>query len=122
MTIRSLCGMTAESALSNVVLPLPVPPETAMLQRLRTAHTNKVSIKESNEPRSLISRREKAWDRNLRIVTAGPSRANGGITALTLCPSFKRAFTMGEDSSTRLPRGPTILSISEYTWASSANG
>ena len=37
VTRRSLLGMYCERMLRNVVLPAPVPPETRMLMRARTA-------------------------------------------------------------------------------------
>ena len=42
--MRSEGGSSHDSALSSVVLPLPVPPDTAMLLRARTAHTRNVRI------------------------------------------------------------------------------
>ena len=57
---------------------------------------------------------------NFRIVSAEPSTASGGITALTRLPSGSRASTIGLDSSTRRPIRDTILSIVRRRWASSA--
>ena len=44
-----------------------------------------------------------------RMETKAPSKARGGMMALTRLPSAKRASTMGEVSSTRRPIRPTIL-------------
>jgi len=41
VTILSLSGMKAESALSCVVFPDPVPPETMMFRRIRTQAARK---------------------------------------------------------------------------------
>src|SRR4030043_422121 len=46
---------------------------------------------------------------NLRMERAGPSRARGGMMALTREPSGSRASTMGEDSSMRRPP-PELIS------------
>ena len=47
----------------------------------------------------------------------GPSGASGGMTTCTRWPSGMRAFTIGDDSSTRLPSGPSTRSISARSWA-----
>src|SRR5215213_7318265 len=44
-----------------------------------------------------------------RIVTSGPLRESGGMTALTRLPSGRRASTSGEASSMRRPTWATIL-------------
>ena len=56
---------------------------------------------------------------NLRMVSAEPSTASGGTTALTRLPSGRRASTIGLDSSTRRPMRETILSIVRRRCASS---
>ena len=58
---------------------------------------------------------------NFRIVSVGPRRASGGMIAFTRLPSGRRASTIGEDSSTRLPICETILSMIRSRWASSTN-
>ena len=56
------------------------------------------------------------------MVSLEPSRASGGMIALTRLPSGRRASTMGLVSSTRRPILLTILSMVRRRWASSANG
>ena len=58
---------------------------------------------------------------NFRIVSAAPSSAIGGTTALTRLPSGSRASTIGLDSSTRRPTRETILSMTRRRCASSMN-
>ena len=58
---------------------------------------------------------------NFRIVSAEPSTASGGMTALTRLPSGSRASTIGLDSSTRRPIRDTILSIVRRRCCSSVN-
>ena len=48
---------------------------------------------------------------NLLILKAGPSRARGGMMALTREPSASLASSMGELSSIRRPNGEMIRSI-----------
>ena len=45
-----------------------------------------------------------------QLGSMGPSRARGGMMALTREPSGSLASTMGDDSSTRRPMAETILS------------
>lgn len=113
--MRSVGGMQAESALSNVVFPLPVPPETAILRLRWTAQRKKVRTSLSNEPRSRMSSSEKNCSRNLRIVRIGPSSERGGMIAFTRCPCLRRALTIGDVSSMRLPSGEMIRSMSAFT-------
>ena len=49
------------------------------------------------------------------MVMLQPFKASGGITAFTREPSLRRASTMGELSSIRLPIGATIRSIAPIT-------
>ena len=58
---------------------------------------------------------------NLRIVSAGPLSAMGGITTLTREPSFRRASQMGVDSSTRRPTRLTMRSMTWRIWRSDSN-
>ena len=59
--------------------------------------------------------------RNLRIVSAGPFRASGGMIALTRDPSRRRASTIGELSSIRRPSGATMRSMTPSTARSLLN-
>ena len=53
--MRSSLGRTQDNALSSVVLPLPVPPETAIDLRARTAHVRHASMISSIEPAAFIA-------------------------------------------------------------------
>ena len=52
------------------------------------------------------------------MVSSGPLRESGGSTALTRWPWGKRALAMGDDSSTRRPKGPKMRSMSARTCSS----
>ncbi len=52
------------------------------------------------------------------MVKHGPTNDIGGMTALTRDPSGNLASTYGLDSSIRLPRGATILSMMRITCSS----
>ena len=71
------------------------------------------------EPKSIRSSTVSGSVANFRMVSAEPSIASGGTTALTRLPSGSRASTIGLDSSTRRPMRETILSIVRRRWASS---
>ena len=78
VTTRSPGSMKLESALSSVVLPEPVPPQTSRLQRRRTARPSSsasgaVSVPFSTSSSGLNPRRRKR-----RMVRTGPSSASGG--------------------------------------------
>ena len=66
-----------------------------------------------------VVERRAASRENLRIVRHGPRSASGGMMALTREPSFRRASTIGVDSSMRRPSGVTMRSMTERS-ASSA--
>ena len=108
--IRSPAGTAAESALSSVVLPAPVPPEITMLSFARTNARSSRSVGPSSEPMptscSSVNRRGKR-----RIVIVGPRSASGGMITLTRSPVGSRASTIGLDSSTRRLTCETIRSI-----------
>ena len=118
VTMRSFFGISRESALSSVVLPPPVPPETAMFLRARTAQDKSCAMPGESVPSPTSSSRVKARLRNFRMVKAVPSMEIGGMTTFTRCPSGSRAFTMGLCSSTRLPRGETMRSTTRRSSSS----
>ena len=80
--------MNDDSALSVVVLPEPVPPQTSIVARARTARARKSSSGRRRASRSPTrSSGVKPRRRKRRIVSAGPSSASGGITTFTREPS-----------------------------------
>ena len=87
VTSLSLSGMKLERMLRKLVLPAPVPPEIRMLMRALTAAARTCSI----SPEMLLSFTSASAATgpvpNLRIDMQGPSRASGGIIALTREPS-----------------------------------
>ena len=103
VTTRSPEGMRRDSMLSNVVLPEPVPPLTTILRLCVTARRSKRAMAGDKDCLASRSSSVKAWGANLRMVKAGPFRASGGITTFRREPSAKRASTIGELSSMRLP-------------------
>ena len=104
--MRSLGCTSPHNALSNVVLPLEAAPVTTMLQRAATMWRNIATAeslpKECNDRLLTLKR---------RIERHGPSTAMGGMTAHIREPSAKRASTMGEDRSIRLPSGSKMRSM-----------
>src|SRR5450759_1308709 len=105
--IRSSEGINPDKTFNKVVLPEPVPPEMTILIRDST-HAFKNWTDSGVAVPYLIN-----WSTvigflaNLRMVSTGPTREIGGMTALTRDPSGKRASTYGLDSSIRLPNGAT---------------
>ena len=91
---RSSWGIRRDSALSSVVLPPPVPPETAMFLRARTAQLSSCAISGERASISTSSASVNDCARNLRMVSVVPLIERGGMTTLTRWPSGKRAFTM----------------------------
>src|SRR5262245_5374430 len=94
--------------LSKVVLPEPVPPEISTLQRTRPMISRSVlASAEIDLYLSSCSSFSRSF-LNLRIVSAGPSIADGGAITLTRLPSGRRASQIGFDSSTRRPTWLTM--------------
>ena len=106
---RSFSEMKAESALSMVVLPEPVPPEMMAETRALTAAPSTSAICGRSAPTSTSLFRLNGFLENLRIETSGPSTPIGRTATLTREPSSRRASHMGCDSSTRRPTAATIL-------------
>ena len=118
VTIRSVAGMNPDRALSSVVLPDDVPPETRMLRRARTAAARNCIM-------SAVQLRDRArsWTvtmptENLRMLMHAPLSASGGMTTLTREPSASRASHIGELSSTRRSTELTTRSITSLSWRS----
>jgi hypothetical protein len=101
--------MKADSALSIVVLPEPVPPEMIRVTRALTAADSTSAICGRIAPISTSFFRLNGFLENLRIETSGPSTAIGRTAMLMREPSSRRASHSGCDSSTRRPTAETIL-------------
>ncbi len=119
VTRRSLSEMNADSALSMVVLPEPVPPEIIRVTRAPTAAASTSAICGLIAPMSTSFFRLKGFFENLRIETSGPSTAIGRTAMLMREPSSRRASHKGCDSSTRRPTAETILLTMRNRCASS---
>lgn len=75
--MRSSWGISADRALSSVVLPEPVPPATAMSCLSLTAHESSRENHAGRDPSPTRLSSVLIWPENLRMVTAGPSMATG---------------------------------------------
>ena len=106
---RSFSEMKADSALSIVVLPEPVPPEMIVVMRAFTAAASSSAIGGRSAPTSTSLPRLSGFLENLRIETSGPSTPIGRTATLTREPSCRRASQSGWISSTRRPTADTIL-------------
>ena len=120
VTMRSCVGMKADSTFSVVVLPLPVPPEISRFSFARTIARSSCAMAGVSVPRRTRSSTVSGTRENLRIDSAGPSSASGGMIAFTREPSGSRASTMGLDSSTRRPTRETMRSMMRSRWRSSS--
>ena len=116
---RSFSEMKADSALSIVVLPEPVPPEMIVVMRAFTAAASTSAICGAIAPTSTSLFRLNGFLENLRIETSGPSTPIGRTATLTREPSSRRASHSGCDSSTRRPTAETILLMMRSRCASS---
>ncbi len=121
VTIRSSAGTLAETALSSVVLPVPVPPEMRMLSLPWTHWARNSAVCSVIEPRPIRFSSVSASRANFRIVSDGPRSESGGMIALTRLPSGRRASTIGDASSIRRPTWETIRSMIRSRCASSRN-
>ena len=108
VTVLSPSSMKAVRALSSVVLPEPVPPETRMFRRqapMTFSNFAPIGVIEPNPTRS--SSRSLSF-LNFLIVRVAPSIDKGGPITLTRLPSNSRASQIGLASSTRRPTAETI--------------
>ena len=119
VTMRSCSGMKAESALSIVVLPEPVPPEMMRFTLETTEARRKPAAASLMLPMRIRSSTPKRSFWNLRMVITGPPTAIGESTMFTREPSGRRASTIGEDSSRHRPTGATMRSAMRGTCAAS---
>ena len=118
---RLASEIAAERAFRRVVLPEPVPPEMRTLSSPSTERLRKSTVSGPSVPSRISSSRSSRLLLNFRIVTSGPLRDSGGITALTRLPSGSRASTIGDDSSMRRPTCATILLMIRRRCDSSLN-
>ena len=81
--MRSSLGMNADSTLSNVVLPVPVPPETRMFIFALTAASSTAATSGVSVPNPTRSSLVYGVPANFRIVSDEPLTARGGMMALT---------------------------------------
>ena len=95
------------SALSSVVLPDPVPPDTRMLCRPVSARRAASSTSRGMEPEATRSSAENARLPNRRMVMATDGEA-GGTQMATRDPSSRRASTTGIRAGSS-PEGPCDL-------------
>ena len=103
--------MKLDRVFNKVVLPEPVPPEMMMFKRAFIAPSIKASISGVNALNRKRSFLPIGFDPNIRIVTVAPSSERGGMIALKRDPLGRRASTIGDVSSTRLPTRDTIRSM-----------
>jgi hypothetical protein len=118
--------MNAERALSIVVFPDDVPPETMMFIRARTHAARSSAVAGSRLLRLSSSSSPYALGKS-RIVTVGPLSTSGGRTTCTRAPrgmrssGGRRASTIGLDSSTRRLTVETMRSMVCRSCSSDAN-
>src|ERR1700675_1626314 len=93
-----------------VVLPVPVPPEIRMFSFPLTQAARNWAAFGEIDPKLIRSSIVYGSRENFRIVRVGPRSARGGMIAFTREPSGRRASTIGEASSPRLPIGDPLLS------------
>lgn len=119
VTTRSSSGIKPESRLSNVVLPLPVPPEISTFSFDLISASSSCAIAGVKLWLFTMSVTVSGFTAKRRIDTSGPSIADGGMIALTREPSGRRASTIGVDSSIRRPTRETMRSMIFIRCASS---
>ena len=93
--IRSSFGIQFDIPFSNVVFPLPVPPEIKMLYLALTRISRNCSVKCVKAPFFRIHSIVIGSPANFLIVIAAPFKETGGSITLTLEPSGSLASTMG---------------------------
>ena len=99
-TMRSFSGRSSIKALSKVVLPEPVPPDTKMFRRETSTSRALCKTRSGSEPISTRSWAEHARPPKRRTVmaTCGPA---GGTQMATREPSAKRESIMGLAAGSR---------------------
>ena len=119
VTTRSAAGISAESTLSKVVLPDPVPPLTSRFRLPRTAGRSRSAPSGRSDPAATMAARSGTAGVKRRMATTGPSTEAGGIMAWRREPSGRRAATAGEARSRRRPSGAMARSTAATTAAAS---
>ena len=121
-TIRSSSGSNSISALRSVVLPEPVPPETRMFLRARSAVAGGAEHRprEASPLRRRGPRAENARPPNRRMVMATSGLA-GGVQMATLEPSSRRASRMGLAAGSR-PSGRAMWIAARWSQAAVSPG
>ena len=89
-------------------MPVPVPPLMRTLSLAFTQEARNARHSVSSEPIATRSRARSGSAPNRRMERTGPSMASGGMMAFTREPSGRRASTIGDVSSTRLPTRETM--------------
>ncbi len=118
--MRSCGGISPDRAFSRVVFPVPVAPETMMLNLACTRPASRYTMCSSSEPKPISSWRVKERGKR-RMVRIGPVRESGGMMTLTRSPEGRRASTIGLDSSTRRLTVDTIRSMVCISWSAETN-
>ncbi len=118
--MRSCDGISPDRAFSRVVFPVPVAPETMMLNLACTRPASRYTMCSSSEPNPISSWRVKERGKR-RMVRIGPVRDSGGMITLTRSPDGRRASTIGFDSSTLRFTVETIRSMVCINWSAETN-
>ena len=119
-TIRSSSGMSAMSALSSVVLPLPAPPLTRMLRRVCNVFSAAARMCSGSAPCATSCAAEKDRLPKRRTVMATDGLA-GGTQIATREPSPRRASRTGVVAGSR-PNGRAIWIAARSSAAASSAG
>ena len=107
---RCAPGIAPASALTMVVLPAWVAPETRMLRPACTEASRKAATWLVSEPMRTRSAVREAREVCLRMLTAQCWEVMGGMTTWSRCPPASWASTKGLDRSRRRPEARSIRS------------
>ena len=119
-TIRSSSGMRAMSALSSVVLPLPVPPLTRIFRRVCNTRSASSRMCAGSAPcaTSCAAEKDRLPKRRTVMATCGLA---GGTQMATREPSSRRASRIGVVAGSR-PKGRAIWIAARSSAAASSAG
>ena len=115
VTTRSSLRAADMSALSIVVLPVWVAPDTRMFAPASTLMRRNSAAWRVSESSSTSCVSERMLRRNLRMFTAQCARVTSGMATCRREPSGSDASTNGEERSTRRPECCSIRSTSSRT-------